>query len=64
MALFKFVKNINSAKRIKLYNYGNHYRDFTYVDDIVESIIRLIKKPSKEKIPYEIFNMEAVNHII
>lgn len=57
MALFKFVKNINSAKRIKLYNYGNHYRDFTYVDDIVESIIRLIKKPSKEKIPYEIFNI-------
>ena len=57
MALFKFVKNINSAKRIKLYNSGNHYRDFTYVDDIVESIIRLIKKPSKEKIPYEIFNI-------
>ena len=57
MALFKFVKNINSAKRIKLYNNGNHYRDFTYVDDIVESIIRLIKKPPKEKIPYEIFNI-------
>lgn len=57
MALFKFVKNISSSKKINLFNNGNHYRDFTYVDDIVESIVRLIKKPSKHKIPYEIFNI-------
>ena len=57
MALFKFVKNINSSKKINLFNRGHHYRDFTYIDDIVESIIRLVKKPSKNKIPYEVYNI-------
>ena len=48
MALFIFTKNILEGKKIELFNYGNHIRDFTYVDDIVEPILRLIKKPPKK----------------
>ena len=42
MALFKFVNNI-LLKKINVFNKGNHYRDFTYVDDIVNGIYRVIK---------------------
>ena len=38
MALFKFTKNILEDKPIQVHNYGNHYRDFTYIDDIVKGI--------------------------
>lgn len=41
MALFKFVANILSNKPIDIYNHGNMSRDFTYIDDLVEAIIRL-----------------------
>lgn len=57
MALHKFVNNILNYKTIDLYNRGNHYRDFTYVDDVTESIIRLLDKGSNKSIPYEIFNI-------
>ena len=57
MALFKFTKNIIRNHPIELYNNGNHFRDFTYVDDIVEGIYSLIKKQPKKNIPYEIFNI-------
>ena len=40
MALFLFTKNIIEGKPIKLFNNGNHVRDFTYVDDIVDGIIK------------------------
>ena len=49
MALFIFTKNILEGKKNRLFNYGNHIRDFTYVDDIVEPILRLINKPPKDK---------------
>ena len=42
MALFKFTKNILEEKSIDVYNHGNHTRDFTYVDDIVDGIVRAI----------------------
>ena len=45
MALFKFVKLINADKPIDVYNYGKMSRDFTYVEDIVESIRLLISEP-------------------
>lgn len=57
MALFLFTKNILNKKKIEVFNYGNHKRDFTYVTDIANSIARIIFKPSKEKIPYDIFNI-------
>ncbi len=41
MALFKFVQNILAGHPIDIYNHGNMERDFTYVDDLVESVIRL-----------------------
>ena len=57
MALFKFVKNIKQKKEIEVFNYGNHQRDFTYVKDISRSIIKLISKSPKMKIPFEILNI-------
>ena len=39
MALFMFTKSILEGKKISVYNYGKHTRDFTYIDDIVEGVI-------------------------
>ena len=47
MALFKFTKNILKGKQIEVFNKGKHTRDFTYVDDIVDGIIKIIKKRKK-----------------
>ena len=47
MALFKFTKGILKSKKIDIYNYGKMYRDFTYIDDIVNGIRLLINKPPK-----------------
>ncbi len=57
MSLFKFVNNILKNKKIELFNRGNHFRDFTYVDDIVKSIILLLNKiPKKNKIKNKSFS--------
>ena len=45
MALFKFAKGIINNKKIDIYNNGKMYRDFTYIDDIVNGITGLINKP-------------------
>ena len=45
MALFKFTKGIINKKKIDIYNKGKMYRDFTYIDDIVNGITSLINKP-------------------
>jgi UDP-glucuronate 4-epimerase len=47
MSLFMFTRNIIEGKPIDVFNYGNHRRDFTYVDDIVEGVIRVIDKPAQ-----------------
>ena len=57
MSLFKFTKAILSNKKISFFNSGDHIRDFTYVDDIVDGISSLISKPSLEIIPYNCFNI-------
>ena len=70
MAYFKFAKNIFEGKPIEVYGRGNMYRDFTYIDDIIDGIIKLFEKDisqassnNKEKIdmqkkvPWEIFNI-------
>ncbi len=44
MALFLFTRNILEGKPIDVFNYGNHRRDFTYIDDIVEGVIRVLDK--------------------
>ena len=63
MALFKFTKKTIENKSINLYNKGNHTRDFTYIDDVVTSLIKFIKKPSKKKIPYQVFNISNNNPV-
>lgn len=47
MALFKFTKAIMNGDQIDVYNYGNHQRDFTYIEDIVEGLVRVIDNPAK-----------------
>ena len=49
MALYKFVESAIKGKKVYLFNKGNHFRDFTYVDDIVQSIYKLVKLKSKVK---------------
>jgi UDP-glucuronate 4-epimerase len=46
MALFKFTKAILVGEKIPVFNYGKHRRDFTYIDDIVEGVIRVLDKPA------------------
>ncbi len=67
MALFLFTKAILEGKPIDIYNYGNMQRDFTYIDDIVEGVVRVlenlpkgkksIKDPSVSIAPYKIYNI-------
>ncbi len=47
MALFKFTKNIIQGIPIDVFNFGNHIRDFTYIDDITECLSRIIEKPAE-----------------
>jgi UDP-glucuronate 4-epimerase len=71
MAYFSFTKNILEGKPIKVFNHGNMRRDFTYIDDIVEGMVRLLDKPpvsnpnwdrmspdpSSSYAPYKIYNI-------
>ena len=71
MALFRFTKNILEDKPIDGYNYGKHRRDFTYIDDIAEGVIRVLDNvaqpntdwnsdqpdPGTSKAPYRLYNI-------
>jgi len=71
MALFIFTKNIIEGKPIDVFNYGNHKRDFTYIDDIVEGVIRTMDHtatpneawdaahpdPGTSMAPYRLYNI-------
>lgn len=69
MALFKFVKNIIIKKPIDVFNHGNHVRDFSYIDDVVECLKKIKNKypkknknldsnnPSKSSATYQILNI-------
>jgi UDP-glucuronate 4-epimerase len=46
MALYKFTKAILASEIIEVFNYGKHRRDFTYIDDIVEGVVRILRKPA------------------
>lgn len=77
MALFKFTKSIIADEPIQVFNHGNHSRDFTYVDDIVEGVVRAsddIAKPNPEwnsdapdpatsDAPFRIFNIGNNNPV-
>jgi UDP-glucuronate 4-epimerase len=47
MALFKFTRQILAGEPIEVYGHGKHTRDFTYVDDIAEAVIRMADKPAE-----------------
>ena len=57
MALFKFCEAIKSSKKINLYNKGHHIRDFTYIDDAIISVTKIIKKIPNKKIPFAKYNI-------
>lgn len=65
MAYFGFTNKLLAGKTIQIYNYGNCRRDFTYVDDIVEGIVRVMKKAPEKKTgedglpipPYKVYNI-------
>ncbi|MDD5125780.1 NAD-dependent epimerase [Methylovulum sp.] len=47
MSLFLFTRSILEGKPIDVFNFGNHRRDFTYIDDIIEGVVRVIDKPAQ-----------------
>ncbi len=71
MALFLFTRNILAGKPIDVFNYGHHRRDFTYVDDIVEGVTRVLDRvatpspdwssdapdPATSRAPYRLYNI-------
>ncbi|MGH8468392.1 MAG: NAD-dependent epimerase [Gammaproteobacteria bacterium] len=71
MALFLFTRNIIEGRPIDVFNYGGHRRDFTYIDDIVEGVIRVIDTvavpspewsgdapdPGASRAPYRLYNI-------
>lgn len=66
MAYFKFVKAIAEGQPIDVYNYGKMQRDFTYIDDIVEGIVRVIAhipQGTSQTPPYKIYNIGNNNPV-
>ncbi len=69
MSLFIFTKNILLGRKISVFNHGNHTRDFTYVEDLVKSIEKLIKIPPKKYFdkskgpPFRIVNIGSDNPV-
>lgn len=65
MAYFSFTDKLIKGEKIKIFNYGNCKRDFTYIDDIVEGIVRVMQGPPEKQIvndgtnlpPYKIYNI-------
>lgn len=56
MALFKFVRAALAGEPIDVYGHGKMQRDFTYIDDLVESIVRLVDRPPQEGAPVADFD--------
>ncbi|BCX82649.1 UDP-glucuronate 4-epimerase [Methylomarinovum caldicuralii] len=77
MALFKFTRNILEGRPIDVYNHGHHRRDFTYIDDIVEGVVRTLDHvaepdpdwsgdrpdPGTSRAPYRIYNIGCHNPV-
>ena len=65
MAYFGFTNKLRNNEKIQIFNYGNCQRDFTYIDDIVEGVIRVMQQPPKKAIgedglpvpPYAVYNI-------
>lgn len=77
MALFLFTKQILAGETLRLFNYGKHRRDFTYIDDIVEGVVRVLDRtaapdvawdaqkpnPATSNAPYRIYNIGNQNPV-
>ena len=61
MSLFKFTKAILNSSPVKLFNKGNHIRDFTYIDDVVNMIEKILFFKKRNKVPFNIFNIGSNN---
>ena len=59
MALFKFAEAILAGQAIDVYNHGQMIRDFTYIDDIVEGVVRLAIKPAQVDVEFDAENPDA-----
>ena len=68
MSLYKFTRNIINNKKIELFNNGNHERDFTYIDDVIDGLLKSLNKFSNKKklnlffnnkVPSKIFNISG-----
>jgi UDP-glucuronate 4-epimerase len=71
MALFMFTRNILAGQPIDVFNFGKHKRDFTYIDDIIEGVVRTLDRvatpnpewngdhpdPGTSKAPYRLYNI-------
>lgn len=69
MAYFGFTDKLRAGQTIEIFNYGNCKRDFTYIDDIVEGVLRVMRKPPQKKTgedglpiaPYAVYNIGNSN---
>lgn len=60
MAYFSFTNKLAQGKKIQIFNYGDMYRDFTYIDDIVKGIVLVLQKvpePMEDGVRYKIYNI-------
>jgi len=60
MAYFRFADRMAEGEPIQLYNYGNMYRDFTYIDDVVSGVIQVLEKPpaaDASGVPHKVYNI-------
>lgn len=57
MAYFKFVRAIEAGQPIEVYNHGQMQRDFTYIDDIIEGMLRVMRRIPEGDPPYKIYNI-------
>ncbi len=77
MSLFQFTRNILEGKPIPVFNYGHHARDFTYIDDVVEGVVRTLDTiatpdpdwraedpdPATSSAPYRLYNIGNNNPV-
>ena len=69
MAYFGFIDKLRAGKKIQIFNYGNCKRDFTYIDDIVEGVVRVMGKAPEKRVgedglpvpPYAVYNIGNQN---
>ncbi|MBE9203883.1 NAD-dependent epimerase [Synechocystis salina LEGE 06099] len=57
MAYFSFTKAILAEERIKVFNHGQMRRDFTYIDDVIEGLVRVLAYVPTEQVPYRLYNI-------